>query len=314
MNIDLTQPIKTALEAGRKTFPRHVNRISDMGHQCERYLYHCRADWDKRASIDASLLGIFRQGNTLEPILVSYFNLEIGPRHEPPLRIVGQQATTRDSLLVKYEIEGSSDGFLQWYDGDNWITHAVADIKSAGQNPYRGYYDLESLKKHTWSQRYIAQLMLYSFAHNLENCVIFFIDKSNIFHNWKTVEFVVDFAYVEDLLQKAERINKAVKNTNPNMVDKICRPDICDDCGFKHICMPDMAVGTETKISTDPELVDALNQHLLCKCEVSASNLAEKKLKSMLVKGQNIVVGDKLITWKKVEPKGKAAYFRMKIE
>ena len=230
------------------------------------------------------------------------------------MRIVGQQATTRDSLLVDYQIEGSSDGFLQIFIDDNWETFAVVDIKTAGPNPYRGYYDVESLKKHTWSQRYIAQLMLYSFAHNLEDCVIFFVNKTNIFHDWKPVQFKVDFGYVEDLLQKAKRVNRAIENKNPNVIDRICRPDICDDCGFEHICMPDLEVGTETKICTDAEVQTVLNQFTVARDFKKSFDTLDKRLKSMLVKGQNIVVGDKLITWKLIEPKGKAAYHKMKIE
>ncbi len=315
--INLAPAIDKAMEAKKKQFPCHVNRISSMGHPCERYLYHCRADWDKAKTIPNSLQGIFDQGKVLEPILVAYFNLSIGPNCNPPLRIAGQQVTTADSLLAKYEISGSIDGFLQQMIvnqfGPKWITFAVVDIKTAGQNPYRGYFDLNSLRAHTWSTGYIAQLMLYSFAHNLEKCVLFFVSKSNIYYEWKCVEFDVDLGFVEELLQKADRVNKAVRAKTPPE-QKINRPDYCKECRFAHICMPDLEIGQETKIITSPDVIGAVREHLRLKPVKSQAAAAEKRVKEMLVPGQNAVAGDYLIEWTHVKPKGKKPYWKMSIK
>ncbi len=313
--IDLAPAIEKVMATKKRAFPCHVNRISSMGHPCEVYLYHCRASWDKAKTIPNSLQGIFDQGKTLEPILVSYFNTQVGPNCEPPLRIVGQQVTTADSLLAKYEISGSIDGFLQMFDKatGQWVTYAVVDIKTAGQNPYRGYCDLSSLRAHTWSTGYIAQLMLYSFAHNLEKCVLFFVSKSNIYFEWKCVEFDVDLGYVEELLQKADRVNKAVKAKTPPD-SKINRPDYCKECRFSHICMPDMEIGSETKIITSPDVIGAIQEHLRLKPMKSQAEAAEKRMKEMLVSGQNIVAGDNVVTWKEVKPKGKNPYWKMTIK
>ena len=313
--IDLAPAITKALAPKKKAFPCHVNRISSMGHPCEVYLYHCRASWDKAKTIPDSLQGIFDQGKTLEPILMAYFNTQIGPNCDPPLRIVGQQVTTADNLLAEYEISGSIDGFLQEYVAcsDMWITIAVVDIKTAGQNPYRGYYDLESLKTHTWSTGYIAQLMLYSFAHNLEGCVIFFVDKSNIYANWKPVEFDVDYGFVEGLLQKARRVNEAVKAKTPPD-SKINRPDYCKECRFAHICMPDLQIGAETKVITDPDVIGGVREFERLKPLRAACNAAEKSMKGMLVAGQTAVAGAYMLEWTQVKPRGRKPYWKLKIK
>lgn len=317
--IDLAPAIAKVMAAKKRAFPCHVNRISNMGHPCERYLYHCRADWDKAKSIPDSLQGIFDQGKTLEPILVAYFNTQVGPNCEPPLRIIGQQITTNDSLLTDYQISGSIDGLLQRYvdaacpvDLGTWETIAVVDIKTAGQNPYRGYCDLRSLYAHTWSTGYIAQLMLYSFAHNLQGCVIFFVDKSNIFFNWKPVEFDIDMGLIEGLLQKAKRVNDAVKAKTPPET-RINRPDYCKECRFAHICLPDLEIGTETKIITSPDIIIAVTEHQRLKPLKSQAVAAEKRMKDMLVPGQNAVAGSYVLEWTKVEPRGKKPYWKLKI-
>ncbi len=311
--IDLAPAISKALEPRKKSYPCHVNRISSMGHPCERYLYHCRVDWDKSKTIPDSLAGVFEQGKVFEPILMAYFNTQVGPNCDPPLRIVGQQVTTADSLLAEHEISGSIDGFLQAFCGREWKTFAVVDIKTAGQNPYRGYYDLQSLHTHTWSTGYIAQLMLYSFAHNLEKCVIFFVDKSNIYANWKPVEFDVDLGFVEELLQKAERVNVAVKAKTPPEA-RINRPDYCKECRFAHICMPDLEIGTETKIITAPDVLSAVALYQRLKPGRAECNAIEKQVKEMLVPGQNAVAGDFVLEWTQVKPKGRKPYWKLKIE
>ncbi len=320
--INLAPAIAKVMATKKRAYPCHVNRISSMGHPCERYLYHCRVDWDKAKTIPDSLQGVFMQGHTLEPILVAHFNLELGPACDPPLRIVGQQVTTADSLLAEYEISGSIDGFLQRRESrgsdDNgatytkWETFAVVDIKTAGQNPYRGYFDLQSLYTHTWSTGYIAQLMLYSFAHNLDKCVLFFVDKSNIYANWKCVEFDVDLGYVEELLQKAGRVNEAVKAKMPPL-DRINRPDYCKECRFAHICMPDLHIGTETKIITSPDVIGAVKEHMRLKPLKSQAVAAEKRMKETLVAGQNAVAGDYMLEWSRVKSK-KGDYWKLKIK
>lgn len=313
--INLAPAIEKALEPLKKSYPCHVNRISSMGHPCERYLYHCRVDWDKSRTIATSLAGIFEQGKTLEPILMAHFNTKIGPNCDPPLRIVGQQATTADNLLAEYEISGSIDGLLQQHDAytNLWITLAVVDIKTAGQNPYRGYCDLQSLYAHTWSTGYIAQLMLYSFAHNLEKCVIFFVDKSNIYANWKAVEFDVDFAFIEELLQKARRVNEAVKAKTPPET-KIDRPDYCKECRFAHICMPDLEIGAETKIITSGEVIGAITEHMRLKPFGLQAVAAGKRMRDMLVPGQNAVAGPYMLEWTQVKPKGRKPYWKLNIK
>lgn len=321
--IDLAPAITKSLAPLKGTYPCHVNRVSMIGHPCERYLYHCRVDWDKATTRSDDLQGVFEQGKTLEPILVAHFNTQIGPNCDPPLRITGQQVTTADDLLRQYEISGSIDGFLQIFDErvgsyrpavatPTWHTVAVVDIKTAGQNPYRGYYDLESLKKHTWSKRYIAQLMLYSFAHDLEKCVIFFVDKSNIYAHWKAVEFDVDLGFVEELLQKAARINEAVKTKTPPE-GKINRPDYCDQCDFRHICMPDLQIGAETKVITNPDIIGEIREFVRLKPLRAACDAAEKRMKGMLVAGQNAVAGAYMLKWTKVTTR-KGSYWKLKIK
>jgi len=42
---DIQAALNIFLEKQKETYPCRVNRISQMGHECERFLYYSRHDW-----------------------------------------------------------------------------------------------------------------------------------------------------------------------------------------------------------------------------------------------------------------------------
>jgi CRISPR/Cas system-associated exonuclease Cas4 (RecB family) len=286
--------IAAVLSPKKKAFPQHVNRISALDDPCNRRLYYMRAAWDKATEIDDKLAGVFESGNILEPIIERIAS-EVGQLSNPPFRIVGTQTPTNDGLLKNYQISGTIDGFLQIKDGESWKTAGVVDIKTMSPNIYPRINDYESLGRYSWTKKYRGQLQLYALAHNLENCYILFVNKSNLYE-MKLIEFPIDMAYCESLLKKAEIVNDAVAKEMPP--PGVNHPKECTSCRWYSFCCPDLITGTETVTSDNEELEAILDR--MGELEKSADEYSdlEKQRDYILIKGQNLSVGPWFITWK----------------
>jgi hypothetical protein len=291
--------------------PRHVHRISDVGHPCERYLYHAIVDWDKRPPVEPSLQGIFDTGNLLEKEMFKFFNNEVGPRMNPPMCFIKPQTDKTDKLLRQYNISGTEDWHL-CYEDHHVDPVGVVDGKSASENAYRGWSDLESLKRSPYAYKYNTQVQLYNFANNFECGGLLFYNKTNPYHDWKLIDVPVDFGYVEEILQKCERVNVAIDNIESGeMPPKICEPFWCTTCPFESICLPELEIeGAGAKLNTSDELERMVALLLELKPSYTEYTNVLKDVKSHLVKGQDLVTKSAVITWKKqtVNMPAKEAY------
>jgi len=257
MAVDFSDGLAAVLEPRKRAFPCHVNRISSIDGPCERKLYYQRVAWDKATPIDDGLAGVFQTGNVLEPVIERIVS-EVGAASDPPWRVVGAQTPTNDKLLKKYQIAGSIDGFLQVREEatDRWVTAGVVDIKTSSQNVYPQINSYADLGKFRWTRGYRGQLMLYAFAHDLERCYILFVNKGNLY-DLKMIEFGVDLAYVERLLQRAERVNDAIKAEDPP--EGVNDPDVCPDCPWLAHCAPSYETGGNLRVIDDVELEGVLD-------------------------------------------------------
>lgn len=296
-HIDIKQSVHNVLETKKKTYPQYVNRISSLDDDCLRRLYYSRHDWDKQEPVEDSLQGIFETGNILEPVIERIIS-ELGNAANPKWRIVGNQMPTKDKLLRDYEISGTIDGLLQIEIEGVYKTVAVADIKTMSPYVFQSLHDYNSLGRYEWTRKYRGQLMLYALAYEVDNCVIIAVNKSNLYEI-KMIDFPVDMQYCENLLQKAEIINKAVKNDDPP--EGINDPERCQNCRFKSFCCPPK-VSTGNTIASDNSELEAVLERLeeLSKAKREITEL-EKIRDQILVKGQDISIGDFLITWKEVK-------------
>lgn len=298
----------------RKPQPRYVNRISDIGHSCNRYLYHARVDWGSRKEISNYLYGIFETGNVLEEFIRRNFN-DYGRFSETKFRIVGDQAPTRDAFLSKYKIQGTSDGTLQIQTPDGlWVSLGAIDIKTMDPNIYRSVDTLEDLDRYEWTRKYKSQVMLYSLADNLDMGYLLLANKSNI-HDVKLIEVPLDYAHAESLLLKAQAVNEAVDKAEPPA--KINRPDICLRCDFEPICCPAIQIGEGMDILGDDELIEIIDRRNEIADYKKEYDALDKRLKERLVKGRQVLCGKYLVQWssfvKKAYTVAESEQFRMKI-
>ena len=306
--INIADGLNKVLERGKKPWPSHVNRISELDDPCVRRLYYKRTAWDKAEKRNDGFQGILETGKVLEPVIERIIS-EAGAAADTPFRIVGSQTKTNDKLLKDYEISGSIDGFLQEYLAvqDEWKTLGVCDIKTSNPNIFANLNSYDDLMKYSWTRKYRGQLMMYALAHNVTKCYIIFVNKSNLYE-MKIIEFELDFEYAESLLQKAKQVNAAVRSTVAP--PKYNSPDECPKCEFRHICLPEYATGGNMKVEDNEELESILERiDSLAESKKEMSKL-EKARDIILVKGQDVTVGRFLVTWKKgvTNYKAKEAY------
>jgi len=293
---DIQEALDVYLEKQKDVYPCRVNRISQIGHECERFLYYSRHNWKDQVPPNNRLQGAFSTGNILEPVIERIIS-EVGASAVPAFRIVGAQTPTDDRLLNNFQISGSIDGFLQVKGHQDWFTAGVVDIKTSSPNVFATLDGVESLSRYAWTKRYIAQLTLYALAHNQEHCVLLFVNKSNLY-DMKLIGWQLDMGFAESLLQKAKRVNEALEKDEPP--EKVNDPNICKGCQFEHICIPEFTVGDGVAISTDEDL-EAL---LIRREELSETSKEARAVDRQIDKKleayghKQLVAGDFIILWK----------------
>jgi len=296
MEIDIKAGISAVLQREKKVFQQHVNRISALDDPCLRRLYYSRHDWDKATETGDSLQGIFETGSILEPVIERIIS-QIGEASTPQWRIVGSQLSTNDNLLKEYQISGTIDGFVQVKIDRQWVTIGVIDIKTSSPNIFPQINDYASLARYPWTRKYRGQLQLYALAHNLEQCFILFVNKTNLY-DMKFVNFPLDMAYCDKLLEKAKKVNDAIETEIPPV--GINDPDECRRCKFFSFCCPDISTGGNLEIIDNGELEAILER--IADLEPSAKEYKqlEKTRDALLVKGKDWACGRWLIAWKKI--------------
>ena len=302
MNLDITKDLKAHLEGKRELRPCHTNRISALDDPCLRRLFYMRHDWEKAEPVSDSLQGVMETGTLLESVIERIVS-EAGMAAAPRWRIVGSQTPTKDDLLREYQISGSIDGFLQVEAPGGWQTEGVIDIKTMSPNVYVRVESYDDLARYPWTRKYRGQLMLYSLAHDMDRCFLLLVNKSNLF-DMRLIEFPVDMEYCDGLLARAKAVNEAITaGTAPAGVND---PDECSRCQFMSLCQPELASKGNLTFAENEELVgilDRLEQLGPAGAEIKELEDARDKL---LTKGQDIVCGDWIITWKKSEIRYKA--------
>lgn len=284
--------------------PRQIHKsnwASELGHPCLRSLYYGRTEGDKGKEFSIYTQGIFHTGNVVEREFYKLF-ADVGEQMEPKMRIVGAQVAVKDNCMDKLNISGVSDGLLQFDSGTGkFVSIARVDIKSSNPNIYQQLNTMEDLSRYPWTAKYVAQASIYSFADNLDMACIILVNKTNI-ADFKIIMWKLDFAFIESLLNKAEMVNLAVDcNEPPN---KINRPDTCGRCDYAHICMPDLQMGTETKLLDDEETLELLERRTELAPYRKEYEQIEKRLEKMLIKGQDIICGKFVISWTPFTKKG----------
>lgn len=274
-----------------KVYPQYVVRASEIGHPCERYLVLSISKWDERRPHDPSLEFVFEGGRLIEDLAVKDLE-EAGFR-------VYRPEPDRAIMESRPRITGHIDIRVDFGDGKVY----TGEIKGLNIIDWERLNSVEDFFKSRkpWVQKYPAQLMTYLYIKGEERG--FFYLKSIPRFQPKLIWVDLDLGYMEQILQKTERVEKHVaEGTLPDYIDD---PFICENCPFEHVCLPPIN-RDELKFLENDEITELLERREALRKAADEYNQVDRMLKDKLKPFGVIkaVSGDFLIEGKEVSRKG----------
>lgn len=280
--INVVEKILKEKEKKLTVYPVKSNQASQLGHPCLRYLVHNRLDWDKKEKPTLRLQLIFDEGGNQEQLVIRDM-IEAGIKIEELQKYFEWK---------EYQITGKIDGFIR-----NEKHLIPFEIKSMHPFTFNSIKTIEDFQKKEYLKRYIAQLNLYLLMSNKEFGI--FILKNKSTGELKQIELELDYELGEELLQKAEKINKYVEEKKyPEPIEY--NEELCGFCVFKKLC-PVTKPKSESEIIEDIELQQNLERWYELKNLVKEYNELDKRIKSKLKEKTNIKVGNFYIEGKWIE-------------
>ena len=262
-----------------KIYPCNNLRASSIGHPCERYLYLMVKHSNEQKPHDVGLQCIFDLGNTLEEHTIKNIK-EAGFEVITP--------TVRSWKIEKPLITGREDIRIKDENGE------LLPVEIKGISPFE-FDKLNTVADFIKSKRpyirgYPAQLQTYMLYFGKEKG--FFALTNKLTGETKFIEMPFDYEYAESLLQKAERIYKALADeTPPDACDDI---SVCEDCGLAHIC------GECRRVPADIDLDEELDALIDRKNELAAAKKEyeqiDKEIKARIGERDKVITGQYLIT------------------
>ncbi|MDD5722662.1 MAG: hypothetical protein PHY29_02855 [Syntrophales bacterium] len=270
----IVERVIEAKAAKMQQWPVRSNRASECGHPCERYLVFNRTRWQEKTLPRPELQFIFDLGNILEPAVIR------------DLQDAGFSVnqTQRGFEWKEYDITGSIDGKIV-VDGQAW----PLEIKTMSPYVFNGINSVEDMTKgrYLYLRKYPTQLNLYCLMDNKEKGV--FILKNKVNGAMKEVWMSLDYDLGEATLKKIERVNRHIEHGFvPDPIE--WDDDICGECPFLHICLPDRTVDA-MKIEDDTELLSLLNQREALVANHKQYEEIDKEIKERIKERDKLLVG-----------------------
>ncbi|HDP36501.1 MAG TPA: Dna2/Cas4 domain-containing protein [Candidatus Atribacteria bacterium] len=208
----------------------------------------------------------------------------------------------RDFELKEQEITGHLDCLIS-DNGQNY----PCEIKGISPFDFDKLNSAEDMLKSEkpYIRAYPAQLQLYLFMAAVNKLTsqekpegLFYI-KNKLTFLPKEIWVELDYEYVEELLRKAERINKHIQNgTLPERIEDI---SVClNYCPFQAICLPDIRRAEGIEILDDIEAERTIKRWFELKDAASEYAELDKRLKDYCQGKDKKILGDYLITGKKI--------------
>ena len=283
---DLIMPVYEAKKRNIRAYPCHTNRASEAGHSCEKYLVFLRTRWQDKLLHDAEVEFIFEGGRLIEEMALTDLK-------QAGFTIIEQQ---KPFEWKEFQLTGHLD-FKVLVDEKAY----PVEVKGLNQFDYEKLNCIEDFleSKKSWIKKYPTQLVLYMLMDNIEFGCFYLKNKTNF--RPKQIWINLDFTFAEDILKKLERVNKHVKEgIEPEGINN---PDVCQYCGFLHICLPTM-VGKEIEIIDEISIEEAIKRTEELKPLISEYNRLDKQWKKALEGKEKVAIGDYLVVGKWIERKG----------
>lgn len=282
----VTEAVRASKLEKIRTYPCHVNRASELGSECERYLVYARTAWEKKLAHTVESEFIFEAGRRIEDEAVDELKAA-------GFQIIEQQ---RSFEWREYNITGHMDLKIS-QDGK---TAYPCEIKSMNQFIFQKINTIEDMMESNkpWVRKYPAQLYLYMLMSDTDLGLFYLKDKAT--HQPKEIWVPLDYGYAEGLIQRAERVNKHVEaGTLPEGHPGAS----CGFCGFRHLCLPDQDFGPGVVIMDDTELEEKLKRRSELEAAKKEYDALDKGVKGWAKGKENVVIGDYLIEGKEYQRK-----------
>jgi len=255
--------------------PIHANRASSLGGSCLRELVYWRTSWEKAALPDVNLQAIFKQGDLQE-------RAALRELEDAGFRVIEQQVTLS---WKEFNITGHLDAVVAIGDlalpldvksMAPWIWESVF-FRGAGV--YSWEEVAEGFKKKHWLRKYLGQLTLYMLFKAVDRALLLCINKST--GAWAQVNVSLDYAFAEELIQRAQAINRHVaEGTLPDRIPFDEKQ--CPCCPFYAECLPDH-VGKDPLVFIDDEKLEALlEERATCEEQGKKFDQVDKRLKEIV--------------------------------
>jgi hypothetical protein len=225
---------------------------SSIGHPCDRFLVWRFNRHEEQQRHSPELQSIFNEGRAHQALIYER------------LRAMGFRIVEESDRPAQYRvggalISGRPDGRIIEFRGQRFYPALSLEAKTMSDYQWRAINTLEDLRTSpsVWTRCYYAQGHLGAFLDNLQGGV--FVLKNKQTGMLKPIAFDLDYAFAEDLLRKAERLQPAVEQgVDPDPISY--DPKICGSCGFRKICYPPRDFGEGAKVITDELLIEDIGR------------------------------------------------------
>lgn len=274
-----------------KQYPHPLNRASECGHPCVRFLVLSRIATNLKTLHGVGLQRIFDLGNVVENALIRELSAT-------EFHVTEQQ---RAYEWRKFELSGRIDAKI----GVNGSAFPL-EIKSCSPNVFRAVVDMAPAdmvnSKYSWLRKYPAQILLYMLMEGASSGIMLFFNKTTGEKCQKL--FLLDDAmmeYAETILKKLEVVNEWVRKGEAPPTVRI--PD-CADCGFaKTSCFVGQDFGPGFDLILDePDLIAKLERRAALSAAAHEYAEIDEEIKAQF-KGKSTIVGDWRIESKPYERK-----------
>lgn len=239
----IEEAIKKLKRSKIKQMPQNNLRASTLGHACDRYHYYSIANYQDRVLHDEKLQSIFdegylHEGDTIRQLQDAGFEITETQR---PFQL--------DNPLITMHI----DGKIKW-EGVKF----PFDVKSISANLYPQMNSSEDFmfSKYHYHRNYVAQMQLYLLGTGEEYGLLILKNKGT--GEIKGIPMMIDIAFCDNLIKRAERVYSALSSKTPPARTDIM--ELCLECPFAQVCLPDLKFGEGIRTLDNKTLEELLDR------------------------------------------------------
>lgn len=249
--MDCITPVYEEAKKRIKIMPQHTLRASSLGDPCDRRHVYSLTRALEQLPHDVGLQRIFEEGELQEKAVIR------------ELQAAGIQVHEQQRALEwkEYGITGHIDCVIYPEEIDcdikSMSAHIFDSIFFRGPGVYEWSEVEEGFQKKHWLRKYRGQITIYMLMTGRGKGMLLCKNKGT--GALAQVNVPLDYAYGEELLQRAERVNAHVKaGTIPDRIP--WDPEVCPSCSFYHICLPDHVGKDPLMFLEDAQVVAMLDE------------------------------------------------------